>query len=463
MTSKKARCVLFSSKMAAEEKEAVGSSPPAVLLSSVLGRGSPPGLCGLEVEVYRLQASLLRRGRLREAADRERRRRQYLRRRRAFVLSSLSAILSLITTTQRDVWVRHRTPGHTFWAVAESFDDDQWKSQFRVSRATFAFLVEEVGPLVKRRRTNYRSPIEPRRRLAIALWYFSCSGEYRSIARLFGVGIATVCIIVRQVTAAILQRLYCRFVSLPCGARLDDTVRAFRERRYPQCAGAIGITHIPISTPREHPEHYLNKQGWHSVILQAVVDQHLCFTDVYAGWQGSSNSAAVLSSSDLYLKAEERADGYLFPRQRMLLWDSLEIPIHLIGDASFPLKPWLMKGYSEEHSLSPEQRHFSFTLASARSVVDDAFLRLKGRFRCLLKKSDVNVSFMSQVVAACCVLHNICEQQGDSFLPEWSVEMAPSGTFPLQPDSEPYDEDSYCSAEVIRHTITYNLLSILQE
>lgn len=39
------------------------------------------------------------------------------------------------------------------------------------------------------------------------------------------------------------------------------------------------------------------------------------FTDVYAGWPGSTCSAAVLSSSDLYLKAEDRPDGYLFPRE----------------------------------------------------------------------------------------------------------------------------------------------------
>ena len=36
---------------------------------------------------------------------------------------------------------------------------------------------------------------------------------------------------------------------------------------------------------------------------------------MYAGWPGSTSSDAVLSSSDLYLKAEDRPDGYLFPRE----------------------------------------------------------------------------------------------------------------------------------------------------
>ncbi|XP_061577547.1 uncharacterized protein LOC133444079 isoform X2 [Cololabis saira] len=439
--------------MEAEEEER-----SLAALCSVFSRSSPPLLGGQSPGLQRLQAALLRRSRAREVAERQRRRRLYLRRRRAFLLSSIAAMLSLLSSTRRPVWVKRRPPGQTFWSVAELFDEDEWKAQFRVSRETFDYLLRLLGPAIRRRRTNYRVPIEPRRRLAIALWWLARCGEYRCIAGMFGVGIATVCNIVRQVTAAIVERLHRRFVQLPRGQQLHDTVRAFAARRYPQCAGAIGGTHIPIAPPRDHPDHYLNRGGWHSVILQAVVDHQLRFTDVYAGWPGSTSSSAVLCSSDLYLKAEDRPDGYLFPREKSLLYDDVEIPVHLIGDASYPLKPWLMKGYIEEHQLSPEQQRFTFTLASVRSVVDAAFMRLKGRWRCLLKKSDIDVSMMPRVVVSCCVLHNICEQRGDAFLPEWSVETAPSGTYLIQPEMEAYEGDVYCAAEVIRQTIAFNLL-----
>lgn len=250
------------------------TSSVSAALCAALSLIEPPGSGSGSrmVELVRVHAALLVRRRVREEAERVRRRRQYLRRRSAFVLSSMSAVLSLITSTHRPVWVRNRSPGRTFWTSADSFDDDAWKATFRVSRATFAYLVEQVGPNIKRRRTNYREPIEPRRRLAIALVWFSGSGEYRTIAHMFGVGVATVCVIVRQVTCVIVDRLFARFVSLPSGARLDETIRAFRARRYPQCGGAIGGTHVPIAPPREHPDHYVNRSGWHSVILQAVVD-----------------------------------------------------------------------------------------------------------------------------------------------------------------------------------------------
>lgn len=153
-----------------------------------------------------------------------------------------------------------------------------------------------------------------------------------------------------------------------------------------------------------------------------------------------------------------------FPRffQKSLLIEGVEIPVHLIGDASFPLKPWLMKSYNLKGQPSPEQRRFSHTLSSACSVVDTAFTRLKGRWRCLLKKNDIDASNMSKVVVACCVLHNICEIRGDSFLPEWNSGTVPCSSYLRQPDMLPYDGDTFCPAEVIRKTITYNLLTLLQ-
>ena len=57
-------------------------------------------------------------------------------------------------------------------------------------------------------------------------------------------------------------------------------------------------------------------------------------------------------------------------------------------------------------------------------MVEHAYGRLKGRWRCLLKRLDVSVRDVPELVAACCVLHNMCEIHGDTFNEEWleSVE-----------------------------------------
>ena len=54
-------------------------------------------------------------------------------------------------------------------------------------------------------------------------------------------------------------------------------------------------------------------------------------------------------------------------------------------------------------------------------VVENAFGRLKGRWRCLLKRMDFMLENVPNVVAACVILHNICEVFGDHFQSEWEL------------------------------------------
>lgn len=79
---------------------------------------------------------------------------------------------------------------------------------------------------------------------------------------------------------------------------------------------------------------------------------------------------------------------------------------------------------------------------------ENAFGRLKARWRCLSKRIDVAPENIPVLVIACCTLHNICEIHGDEFIDEWMSNMSTAGT----------DEEATCSptipsnsAEVIRN------------
>lgn len=146
-----------------------------------------------------------------------------------------------------------------------------------------------------------------------------------------------------------------------------------------------------------------------------------------------------------------------------MVFEGVEVPVHLIGDPSFPLRPWLMKAYRQQRRLSTNQRRFSRTLSSAQAVVNTAFTRLRGRWGYLLRRSEMDLSMLAKVVTACCVLHNLCEQCGDTFLPEWNPDASPSETYLKQPETEPHDEDASCAAEAIRDTLSANLLAMLQD
>ena len=89
-----------------------------------------------------------------------------------------------------------------------------------------------------------------------------------------------------------------------------------------------------------------------------------------------------------------------------------------------------MKPYSDNGRLTTKQLRFNYRLSRARMVVECAFGRLKGRWRSLLKRNDTNVKFLPKYIAACCVLHNICEIHKDTFNDEWMVQQSANENAP---------------------------------
>ena len=169
---------------------------------------------------------------------------------------------------------------------------------------------------------------------------------------------------------------------------------------------------------------YFNRKRWHSVVLQAVVDGKGLFWDVCVGFPGSVHDARILRQSHLW---EILSDGQLLGQSRMTI-SGCDVGHYLIGDPAYPMQNWLMKPFSDTGRLTPEQHTYNYRLSSARSVVEMAFGRLKGRWRCLLKRNDCKLELGKKMALTCCVLHNICEEHGDNFtedLPGRHVNMQP--------------------------------------
>lgn len=201
-----------------------------------------------------------------------------------------------------------------------------------------------------------------------------------------------------------------KYIRIPKGNELQQVIAGFEQRQgFPQVGGVIDGTHIKILAPFTDASDYFSRYGCHTMVLQAVVDHKCCFTDICVGWPGKTHDARVFRNSQLYRKGME---NNLFTSFTRTISDA-EVPVVILGDPAYPLLPWLMKPYPG-HSLSRQKNTFNFKQSSTRMAIEIAFGRLKGRWRCLLKRLDNRMVNIPTIVAACCVLHNFCELNKDT-------------------------------------------------
>ncbi|XP_041671217.1 protein ALP1-like [Cheilinus undulatus] len=332
-------------------------------------------------------------------------------RRRAMVF--LPAVLA--TGQERKLWMHVRS--QDWWSRVETglFTDEEWLSCFRMRRRTFDLICGKLRPFLQKKSTQLRQAIPLEKRVAVAILYLASGSDFKTLSELFGIGKATVSSNVWEV-CTVIRKLQRQFICLPRGEKLQEVVAGFEEKwGFPQCAGVIDVCHISITAPANNAKDYSRGKGCYSIILQAVVDHLSRFTNINVGWAGSVHDARVLRNSSLFELAES---NNLFPPDARQI-EGVEVPLMLLGDSEYPLLSWLMKGYPGDGNLTVEQKNFNYRLSHAQTTVKNAFGRLKGRWRCLLKRMDVNISRVPTIISICCVLHNLCEIQGDEFLDEW--------------------------------------------
>nr|CAB3475939.1 unnamed protein product [Digitaria exilis] len=225
-------------------------------------------------------------------------------------LSSAAAGATSSRGGGRRLWVKERD--HEWWDRMSSpatCPDDEFRRAFRMSRATFEAVCEELGAAVAKEDTMLRAAIPVRQRVAVCIWRLATGEPLRLVSKRFGLGISTCHKLVLEVCAAIKAVLMPKSVQWPeTPAAAGDVAAQFEAASgIPAVVGAMYTTHIPIIAPKANVAAYYNRRHTernqktsYSITVQGVVDAAGAFTDVCIGWPGSMSDADVLDRSALY-------------------------------------------------------------------------------------------------------------------------------------------------------------------
>ncbi|KAI4464144.1 hypothetical protein MML48_4g00017247 [Holotrichia oblita] len=223
-------------------------------------------------------------------------------------------------------------------------NDNQFKIHFRLTFPTFEEVLVKFSVLVDENPTNIGYPRMPsNKELMITLWYLGNPESFR-------------------------YYWFHRWLS------------------YQNCGS------------KDSPNSYCNRKGYHSVVLQAICDHDMCFTDVYAGEAGSVHDYTLFKKSDIYQGIQNSS---------ILFFDDN----NLIEDLAYKLDITLMVGFKDNGNLTRRQQNFNIILSRVRVKIENAFALLKCRFRRLKLLETTRLDLIALIIVSACILHNLCIQQ----------------------------------------------------
>ena len=271
-------------------------------------------------------------------------------------------------------------------------DDFRFKQKFRLDKSAAEYVLQEIGRYLAHP-TRRNAALSSEQQFLTALAWLGNGSQYHAVGRMHGVDRATVHRCVRNVCDLIVRELFGKEIRWPeenpeLIAQKFSTVSSVP---FPNVAGLIDGSLIPMDAPKSHEEAYVDRKGRHSLNVLAVCGPNQEFYFLSAKWPGSVHDARVLRNSKLQ---EKWIEGWRpFPNAVIL------------GDSGFPLSDWLIPPLtSGPRSLSTDR--FLRAHKSTRRIVENAFSVWKELFPCLnyLRMEPLHAA---KVIMATAVLHNI--------------------------------------------------------
>ncbi|KAL3684836.1 hypothetical protein R1sor_002858 [Riccia sorocarpa] len=163
---------------------------------------------------------------------------------------------------------------------------------------------------------------------------------------------------------------------------------------------------------------YCNRKGFHSLKFQAIVDADGAFLDFFAGMTGSCDDLRVLRCSMLYSRLDF---GEVLAGPEITLPSGFRLRPYLLGDAGYICEPWSMTPAVLTPRSPPQMAVYNEAQIQGQLVVEQAFGRLKKRFRILDTGVQSDITWAPHMVMVWCAVHNFLLKCEDGYDPDETV------------------------------------------
>ncbi|CAN7992729.1 unnamed protein product, partial [Ixodes hexagonus] len=217
----------------------------------------------------------------------------------------------------------------------------------------------------------------------------------RDVAGRFGVSESTCHAMITRVMTHLCQIAH-RVIRYP--SDLDKLSSDFEQvcffNLHRSIIGCVDGSYIPIRWPADKIRStYINRHDMLSITAQGICDHNRRFLDVSVGCPSKIHDGSVFKFSAVSKRIPSLCEGAWY---------------HLLGDAAYPCREYLLPPYKDYGNLSPQQQAFNTKLSSTRVLIENSFGILKNRFRQLKVLEFISVERMCQFTMSCCVIHNLC-------------------------------------------------------
>jgi hypothetical protein len=141
--------------------------------------------------------------------------------------------------------------------------------------------------------------------------------------------------------------------------------------------------------------------------MQVVVDPNMRFMDIELQ-EGGNNEISTLQDSEIFKKCEK--GDWLNGSRLKVASDESEVGEYIIGNAGYPLLPWILTPYQEDN-LSDSKMEFNRRHSAATTCSMKALARFQDTWMYLQR--EMGNSNTNMCIYACCILHNIVIEMED--------------------------------------------------